>query len=851
MSEKHTNAPRKGFPRAALGTTLAIGLILGTAGLLFSGRERSPRSEWEPSSPGAHEVQRTTDSPAERADLRAAAGAAPGLKERDPSGDASSPPPEVTRATESSGSASYRLTARVTDRQGFPVAGAEVWESSWRWSGETQLVTGDSEGRVDAQLTVETRGGKGPRSQRQLAILAEGHAQQLFDVHPAPGDQIQLGTVALSPGSDVTGFVLDPGGSPVARARVVYYPASEYREESEAADRRRFGLPLTAFTRTDEQGHFRLRSCPRVRGFVVAHPPASHRAGWTQLLEPGVEAPPEVRIVVQPAPPSGEGEPFVRLRVHVSTPDGDPVPQAKVRFWYGDKPRSRWDHGPSPIEIHVRKDHPITVEAGDLRERFAPLQANWAAEEDGELELTLEAAPLLRVVIADPGGTPLSWSHARLRIQDGSSVRSPPLWAFGEDGQEEFRVPEAPFTLECFAPGHCRETFGPFDPARVSSPLLLELRPGGSIAGRVAVAGDALAGARLTFNSTMAPDQWGRSVETLTRRRLFSVRGEVGWDREDAVTDDQGYFQWSVHEDGWYMVCLAAQGVPEQALGPFQLSANAPNQALEITAEEGGALEGFVLASADESAAGRLVAVSAGWDVLDSRTTDADGYYRFDELAPGGYQVREGTAPLASRESIPFRPRDSSVPTPFPSDVRVRPGRTARFDLDLRAPPILVRGRLRIQGCTPAGSIRAGEAIDAHDFAVAPLAHAELAADGSFELLLWRAVAHSIVWIDGDTRMQITANLNEGVNVLDLQRPSGQLLVEWPGAQSARLRLEIEEQAHSPTAPRYRTLLRSEVPGLQDPRVLPIGDYRVRALGSSETYSVSIGEGETTHLELR
>jgi len=152
---------------------------------------------------------------------------------------------------------------------------------------------------------------------------------------------------------------------------------------------------------------------------------------------------------------------------------------------------------------------------------------------------------------------------------------------------------------------------------------------------------------------------------------------------------------------------------------------------VDIALVHGGTIEGVVLVPPGRDPAGNLVSISRGDGDVRFARTDGDGFYRFESLTPGGWQVahRDREAQL----SVSYRALDGPEP-PIEWDCDVVDGGTTRYDIDLRDEmPGVLRGRLTLDG---AGAFGWSAALvrDAGGNVIAPVRSVALEADGRFEL---------------------------------------------------------------------------------------------------------------------
>jgi len=346
--------------------------------------------------------------------------------------------------------------------------------------------------------------------------------------------------------------------------------------------------------------------------------------------------------------------------------------------------------------------------------------------------------------------------------------------ATGERGAVAILLPRDPFALQAFAPGFRTETFGPFAPEDLAElggePLVLRLPPGQAARGRVTFQGRPVRGARIGLSPSSASHRTLVSVGITPPESPFRPRATVDLQQHDANTDDAGRFLATLHRDGWHSVLVQAPGLPLTVFGPFEWSQDMGVDGMELELLAGGAIEGRVLTPAGSLAAGRLVGVSSDWNFLRSTTVAEDGSFRLDDLAPGDYQVRPLQPPVASLQNYPVRGLETS--TDLAWDCRVRPGETTRFDLDLTSEgTVVLAGRFAWDTTSPDGGSVHLWRRDSDE----PLAHAELDAEGRFELSLSRAEPATLQLWTPHGEFTRALDLAPGLQTFEARIPFGAL----------------------------------------------------------------------------
>ncbi|OWK40921.1 M56 family metallopeptidase [Fimbriiglobus ruber] len=153
----------------------------------------------------------------------------------------------------------------VTDRQGRPVAGAEIVNGG-RSSDETRRTTTDAKGVFLLDNVYESIG-------HELTVRAKGFAPRAVAFKPGPATQPTRADVTLDPGHNISGRVVDPAGKPLPKVNV-YFAGGSYGPGD-----------VGASGRTDAEGRFRFDSLPATAPFTFTADGYSELANQTLPLD--------------------------------------------------------------------------------------------------------------------------------------------------------------------------------------------------------------------------------------------------------------------------------------------------------------------------------------------------------------------------------------------------------------------------------------------------------------------------------------------------------------------------------------------------------------------------------------
>ncbi len=251
-----------------------------------------------------------------------------------------------------------------------------------------------------------------------------------------------------------------------------------------------------------------------------------------------------------------------------------------------------------------------------------------------DLVLALGPGLSLRGRVVDDLGAPLSRFTVEATPQDDEDEDEQPgiVRHLDADVSKSFRSNDGTFELAglhagrwrvaASAPRHGRSRWHGVD-VPGGDGLLLTVPRAASIAGRVVDrAGNPVAGARV-------------SVETIERESVTSFRIESLADR----TGEDGAFEQSV-DPGAHRLTASAHGLV--TLEPVAVRVDAGEQRMDVllVVVAAGAIDGHARRPDGGSAAGQSVQLSRiDGDAWDHATVAPDGSFRFEDVAPGRYEV--------------------------------------------------------------------------------------------------------------------------------------------------------------------------------------------------------------------
>lgn len=638
-----------------------------------------------------------------------------------------------------------------------------------------------------------------------LEARAPGFLPKRLTVSRAEVARGRAPSLSLDRAAAIRGTVAGPDGRPLAGASVVAVPASRLGPRTfSPLD------PIADRAATGPDGGFELRQLQtgneyevRVakRGFLPAAHMAVAPSAPLRMRMPAAcgvhgmvrdaegQAVAGARVLLRPARRPGRGAPTGEApRPSVSDPDVSAV----------ESGATGWFSIPESPAVEVDLD---VIKAGYAPARRRGIRLACGGSFDlGAVVLQPGARLAGRVV--DPRGRPVAGAGIFLaerlpsRRSWEQALRGEPDAESGRDGS--FSVDDlargTPLHLLVKADGYIAAAVQGVRPP-VAAPLVVRLEPAAMLRGRLLdEAGGPVSGARvqLTWQAVLAGDPRERPVGEAIER--------------SAVSNAEGRFEIVEVPAGEVSLDVRAQGfVPVEGF-EAAVPAPDPDRELVLRLRRGARLEGRVTTAAAAPVAG--VRISAGGH---SASTDAEGVYAIDGIAPGPQEVRVFHPHYRRRART----------------LRIEEG-TNRFDVELEE-GFRVSGRV----VDPDGRPVAGAQVRLATVSRAELREheARTGADGGFVL---SPVAAGRYGLEAAASGFAAAKRPEPVAVVDAPVEGIEVVLRRGASVAGRvLGLAAEElaavavTAHGEAGEKKAAALDSE--GRYEVRDLPPGDWLLRA----------------------
>jgi RNA polymerase sigma-70 factor, ECF subfamily len=701
----------------------------------------TPKSAEPSAAPVDLPASRTT--PAARTRSDAAVETSPGT----PTSTRSAPEPEKPKDVHT------RVTGRVVDVKGTPVAGARVAVRSQSLRAELSPTLTGENGSFDLDVASSPRDPEWlewPRAGvRSVAFVAAARscATTIRAVELVSGGSLELGDVVLAPGGTIRGRVLDAAGSPVAGAwvgledtRTASVP--EFERRLWERDRAVSGVP----TLSDEKGAFVLEGAAvgTARVFAGKDGFRSARSAVADVVAGGsVDV--EVRLEPQRAEDWVEGR--------VLGPDGEVVRGAHFTFYCQAQSPDRCStqqiregaDGAFSIPVDYVATYHVLVD--DPSRKWGPAFVESLRPGDRDVAIRFPAPRTVPVKVSSRDGEP---------VLDWEAQLSPAAVRFGytiygiepgphPGGSADLRVPGFAFRLDVRANGFLRGSFGPFDPTALPHAIECVLTRAGRVRGRVATDVGPAAGAHVLAYMVTPADQ-RCTHDGLPLAHFPDPEAEMR-------TDETGAFSLPLVRKEKYVVRVELDGFAPSETQPLAFDPAADIEGVEVRLGHGGAIEGRVLTPTGRSPEGTIAMAHRGDARPRSVRVGSDGRFRFEGLIPGPWIVARGEHDVpAAAPSTSYGPGRSE----FRWTCTVEEGRTTTRDIDLTgAADASLRGRFATTEAAGTQGWTVALVADTFGLATPAAGPVTLGADGAFQLVAPSAGRWRLLLVSPDSALRI------------------------------------------------------------------------------------------------
>ncbi|MFT5286400.1 MAG: RNA polymerase sigma factor (sigma-70 family) [Planctomycetota bacterium] len=515
---------------------------------------------------------------------------------------------------------STSISARFLDTDGNPLGRLELHGTF----GRTEATAFTS---IDGEVALKLPPEQDSQVWR-LEARGEGYASVQLFARVRPGDTTHLGDIQLNPGGTLSGVVLDTGGTPVANATIVALDAEIYPHIWEHRYQWSNGGFFThekQFARTNAKGEFQLRGIP-----VGAVRLGSRAEGMAAVLSSKIDVRASEEgfgLVITLAPL----EPDQRIEGVVLSSNGSPLPHARLRIVSNHAQTSKYADANGRFCLAFRPEDEVQLSATSPEEPDS--KATQAGLHPGDLDVVLQfpkRAPVeLRVV--DSTGAPVD----RFALEVVDQLHNLTVANYSEDhheaGRMQLDLPNEPRTLLILAPGFAEGRIEWNEALFELNVIEVSLDSTAPVSGVVTASGTPIAGTRITLIE-------GTDEGVVTNG--FPVRFRDYLKVDEVISNAFGEFALTVREPGSFYIFADSEGYALSELGPISLSPETGHSDLNIALVRGGSIAGRVFGTKENGAVGAIVGISRGDGHAKTNRTGSDGFFRFEHLTPGPWQVQ-------------------------------------------------------------------------------------------------------------------------------------------------------------------------------------------------------------------
>ncbi|MEO6710004.1 MAG: sigma factor-like helix-turn-helix DNA-binding protein, partial [Planctomycetota bacterium] len=567
------------------------------------------------------------------------------------------------------------IDARFIDQNGAPWSGVSFSARSARWlktwkPGEP--VHSGLDGRATLELVLPSLA-LNPRLRGDLHIdlVASrlGCASVVRSATLQAGKLVHLGDVVLAPGVSVDGRVVDQNGVGIAGATVGIGAAELTDKEGYMRRKGSEAFEAATSVKSGEGGAFVLSGLALGPHRLFSHAEGS-RYSWTEPFTSALDAEVHgIQIVLTPLLATD------RIAGRIVDPAGAALPGAELRYAMHAQER---DYATSMITdeqgafdlLIEYDDTTCDFTALDKEERFGPTTVNGVTPGTLDLVIRMHTKRILAVHLRDPEDVGVDGASLEVEQRGFGAL---PITTPIAKGDYELPIPEDEFTLRVSAPRFRSEIRRKLVGASMPALLEIRMRRAPLVHGRVLADGAPVAGVLVRFASDDSD-----ATSTIDDFR-FRYLAREGWG-PSTKSDAQGRFQLNCDVDGKFWLRAIAAGWAPAELGPIDVAQLRADVDLDLTLTKGGVIEGRVLLPDGQDGEGTIVAINHGDGEPVTRRADSKGFFRFEGLTPGPWQVLAREVELdPSRHSY----ASTKEGKPIEWSCEVSAGRTTRHDLDL------------------------------------------------------------------------------------------------------------------------------------------------------------------------